>query len=432
MKKRKQYIWCFAIGVIALFTASFGMLHNSYSVMTRDYYEVTGSFGEDIALLLAANFKLTDAELDQLLHMDFKAAEQSPPNKRLREMVEGLSFSSEVKYVYVERKLTPKQVKYYVDKDTADFYEAPLGTPLDSVWLLDVLLAKEDMEKVATPQRYADDYQDVYRYSYLRPDFADLYDKQAPCHEFTKDEWGTLLSGFAPLYTVEGTFAGMLGVDFEIKKFVEYRQATFFRLLLAFVLTNLFVLFLFFLAYWAYKKEIKNTLYTDALTGVYNRKYMGEILSKRMASLKHPPAYAMVAMADLDHFKAINDLYGHLFGDHCLQQTAVILKEAFAPYPGSVIRFGGEEFLCVVAVKDQETAQGILEHCITRVRNIDMQGRAMQMTISMGACLIPYQQFLLRMDGRYVRKADQCMYHAKERGRDQYQLILCDGREEGE
>ncbi|WP_091183244.1 GGDEF domain-containing response regulator [Paenibacillus catalpae] len=98
---------------------------------------------------------------------------------------------------------------------------------------------------------------------------------------------------------------------------------------------------------------------TDALTGLYNRMYLNEVLLESSVSLSD---FGAMLMIDMDNFKSINDTYGHLVGDQVLKEIAAIIQKAITPESDLAFRFGGDEFLVLLHEGDVavETAQEII------------------------------------------------------------------------
>ena len=123
-------------------------------------------------------------------------------------------------------------------------------------------------------------------------------------------------------------------------------------------------------------------------------------------------------MADLDHFKLVNDRLGHAVGDAVLRRVASELESVVRPYD-SVGRYGGEEFLIVAPACGQEAAGVLAERARARLEqmNIQLNGQTAQVTISMGIAT--------RTSGdseELLLLADQALYQAKEKGRNRAEV----------
>jgi diguanylate cyclase (GGDEF)-like protein len=155
----------------------------------------------------------------------------------------------------------------------------------------------------------------------------------------------------------------------------------------------------------------------DRLTGLWNR---GAILDRLHSEMErhHRTGDALgVMMADLDHFKRINDSYGHLAGDEVLQQVAARLSDALRGYD-SVGRYGGEEFLVVVpgcAASDLMTGAERLRSCIS-AKPMQTGNGPIAATLSLG--VVSTQTVATRDYETLLRVADEALYAAKAKGRN--------------
>jgi two-component system, cell cycle response regulator len=159
----------------------------------------------------------------------------------------------------------------------------------------------------------------------------------------------------------------------------------------------------------------------DALTGLANRGVILEALDReRSRQLREGGSFGIV-LADLDHFKYVNDQHGHLTGDAVLQELARRMRAAVRPYD-IVGRYGGEEFLIVVPSSDAPGTMGLAERIRKSVegRPVRTEAGEIQITISLGVAVsdpaIPLDaQALLQV-------ADDALYRAKDRGRNRCEL----------
>lgn len=167
-------------------------------------------------------------------------------------------------------------------------------------------------------------------------------------------------------------------------------------------------------------KALKKLADKDSLTGLYNRRYLERQFIEFQAILSRNNVAMVVAMLDLDHFKKLNDEYGHLIGDNCLAFVGELMKGKFDRRSDIVARFGGEEFIIVaqddgqggVLRKLEELREAIALHCIPT----DCQ-QYIGVTISIGA-ITANANFSESIDD-WVRLADEQLYKAKDNGRNQ-------------
>jgi diguanylate cyclase (GGDEF)-like protein/PAS domain S-box-containing protein len=162
-------------------------------------------------------------------------------------------------------------------------------------------------------------------------------------------------------------------------------------------------------------KELEDLIYTDQLTGVANRKYLETFINSRLEEMRRHNGTFGVLFLDIDHFKSINDTYGHDIGDDVLKMVAQTLVKNLRAFD-AVGRWGGEEFICVIThasednlSKVAEKLRKLVEHSSLIVNNLPVS-----VTISIGA-LVARQDDALES---IVRRADKLMYQSKTCGRN--------------
>ncbi|MEM6961464.1 MAG: response regulator [Myxococcota bacterium] len=156
----------------------------------------------------------------------------------------------------------------------------------------------------------------------------------------------------------------------------------------------------------------------DALTGLLNRRSFINQAASKLNEIHRAARTFSVGLCDVDHFKQVNDLRGHLVGDQVLANFGKILQEAFRP-ADLKCRWGGEEFLVAFAEQEADAAKAILERALEELKQTvftDEEGREFRVTCSAGIATIPDDGDSL---DHLVRVADRRLYLAKERGRDQ-------------
>jgi len=165
-----------------------------------------------------------------------------------------------------------------------------------------------------------------------------------------------------------------------------------------------------------YHEEIYQLATHDALTGLFNRRQFSDLLASEAArSLRREPN-TVLAIIDVDHFKRINDRFGHLEGDGVLKKLAEILRSHVRA--GDVLaRIGGEEFAVLMADTDIEQAKQFAERVREAVEaSVFAPGAEPQtMTVSVGLAALSKSR---REPTELMRAADRALYAAKETGRN--------------
>jgi diguanylate cyclase (GGDEF)-like protein len=163
-------------------------------------------------------------------------------------------------------------------------------------------------------------------------------------------------------------------------------------------------------------RELTRKALVDALTGLSNRAALAQIFGRERLLSERSHRGLGVCIIDLDHFKSVNDLHGHVAGDRVLQRVARTLAEALRR-TDVVGRWGGEEFVVLLPSSDHHGLRTVLEKALAAVRRESFQGRdraAFQVTFSAGAVLAHSGESLESS----VARADALLYAAKRAGRN--------------
>ncbi len=162
---------------------------------------------------------------------------------------------------------------------------------------------------------------------------------------------------------------------------------------------------------------------TDVLTGLYNRRYLQHRLADELARARRSGAPLACLMLDVDHFKPVNDRWGHPAGDRVLAQIAQIIREECRA-SDIPIRYGGEEFAVLLPGAEPAEAGHVAERIRSAVAGNEFMvadDRTIRLTISAGvSCARPSgdQVDLKRLGDRLIAEADVQLYRAKSEGRD--------------
>ena len=165
---------------------------------------------------------------------------------------------------------------------------------------------------------------------------------------------------------------------------------------------------------------LQSIVITDKLTGVYNRRFLDERLSVELHNAQQQRYPLSLALLDIDHFKAINDSYGHAAGDNVLQKLGLLLRTNLRK--GTVVaRYGGEEFAIVLPNAVQHTAYSVLENIRRLVEESIHTEDGKPITVSIGVfeAVLDDQGGLEVIQKNLLQKADENLYRAKQGGRNQ-------------
>jgi diguanylate cyclase (GGDEF)-like protein len=159
----------------------------------------------------------------------------------------------------------------------------------------------------------------------------------------------------------------------------------------------------------------------DPLTGVWNRRAIIEMFSNELARSRREGLSVGVAMADLDHFKRINDTYGHAVGDTVLCEAANRMRALLRPYD-ALGRYGGEEFLIVLPGCTPQDAVGLAERLRIGIGQepVKIPGGLLEVTGSLG--VVATDPLAMLDATALIRVADAALYRAKGAGRNRVEL----------
>lgn len=160
----------------------------------------------------------------------------------------------------------------------------------------------------------------------------------------------------------------------------------------------------------------------DGLTGLTNRKGFDKAIAAHMASPELAEKGLSILMSDIDHFKSINDTYGHLFGDKVIRAIAQIISQNVKG-KDTAARYGGEEFVILLPDTPIRGAQALAETIrksveMSRIKRTDSNETIAKITVSFGvASYIPGES-----GGSLIERADKALYESKHQGRNRVTL----------
>lgn len=163
-------------------------------------------------------------------------------------------------------------------------------------------------------------------------------------------------------------------------------------------------------------EDLRITSITDPLTGAYNRRFFFESVPKVVSAANRHRFPLTIVTIDVDHFKRINDMYGHPAGDKVLQMLTAICKDSLRE-ADVFARFGGEEFIMALPNTDAEAAKGVAERLRIKVmgQTLEIKGEPLGITISCGVS--QYREGEAGVE-QALKRADDALYLAKNRGRN--------------
>lgn len=196
------------------------------------------------------------------------------------------------------------------------------------------------------------------------------------------------------------------------------RRTLYVNLFISLAVT-LVVLFLINLVLSRYQHRIEEMATTDELTGLLNRHAFTILMDKVLIEYRRSPKPIAMLLADVDHFKEINDRHGHSVGDQVLGRVAGLLLESLRQ-SDMAVRWGGEEFLMVLRDCDHAEARRIAEILRHKVETtpVVVNGQRIAVTVSVGVSMYDGTE----LTEQTVSRADTALYAAKKNGRNRVEM----------
>jgi len=166
-----------------------------------------------------------------------------------------------------------------------------------------------------------------------------------------------------------------------------------------------------------YQQNLFRAANTDALTGLYNKRYFMEFLEKEFSFCRRSLQPLSLILLDIDHFKQINDTHGHLVGDQILKALGTVISSQLR-LENVACRFGGEEFGIVLRGTSTQSACIVADRIRTQIekQTFKMKSRDIHFTVSLGVATFNGKNFSSGED--LLNRADELLYTAKQRGRN--------------
>ena len=167
--------------------------------------------------------------------------------------------------------------------------------------------------------------------------------------------------------------------------------------------------------------KVEQMAITDGLTGLYNKRYFNERLEELVSRAERYGQKLALLIMDIDHFKSVNDTYGHPVGDFVLKEVAALLNESMRK-TDLVARWGGEEFVVLLDSTGAESAMQKANQLREQASELSFETELgnFSVQISFGVTIFPFDT---RKTDEMVEKADQALYHSKKNGRNQVTLF---------
>jgi diguanylate cyclase (GGDEF)-like protein len=300
--------------------------------------------------------------------------------QRMRAYFADIKAGSNIKYIYTEQRLDAETIEFILDAE-------PMGSP-----------------EYSPPG--STNPNDIYResaYSTALPIGFKLVDYSV---------WGQLLGAYAPILDKNGEMLGIIGVNIDGSNLYSHLNRLQVMLLMVYLLIIGSTVF----ALMKNSNAILAPMLKDKLTGIYNMRFFVNFIQDEIkAAIKNQTDLALM-MLDLDHFKNVNDTYGHGFGDTVLTSVAKTIGECLRK-TDYFFRYGGEEFLVMIAQTKPEIVLAIAERIRAAVEKNEIfnpeKNIPIRITISIGVSNL--HSLDITGTDELLEHADKALYIAKEK-----------------
>lgn len=378
-----------------------------------------------LAISTTESLNVEQKDIDRLLSLNFNDLLKDSINIDFEKKTRAVMNRSNIKYIYLLTPLEENQIKYRVEKGEEQLYKAPVGTPLDVVYVLDAVVSDEERLKDSSITGLSD----KDRYNIAGSEYEKMFQDKQPAYKISKDRWGDFISGYAPYFDKDGNFLGLIGVDILLDKYI-YSVRKYSLNIVGFIILNIALGILTTLLALTvrksdeliYEKSVLSC--TDELTLLLNRRGFLEIFERELKASYLEKKYISLLLIDIDYFKEYNDSFGHLAGDNALEKIAYILDNKSKQYGGFAGRYGGDEFMVLLPNTSEGKAKRIAELILKDIESIKYETNHKKMpfldfkcnTVSVGVVsLIPNEKSTTEM---IIDYADTALYKSKRYGRN--------------
>ncbi len=358
------------------------------------YYVARESLMNEIRHQLISIASTAALQIDPIKHAKLKSREDenTPEYKELKEVMHRIQIANpNIRFIYtMTRTDEPNIWQFIVD---AEYNPAEVSHIGD----------KYDISKI--------------------PGILKAYSRPIADKEFNEDEWGIWLSGYAPIYDSNRQPIAVLGVDMT-QEDVQRRLTliTIYSSIILLIFLTLVTLSAVLYYRWTRLLIVQRNLsyqlsLTDYLTQLANLRQLDLILDFELQVASRYNRPLALIMGDIDHFKKLNDTYGHLAGNNLLSKVAHLIK-ANVRIADLVARFGGEEFVIVMPNTDAIGAEIVAEKIrkVVEAESFLIPGKEiMPVTISFGVVAYPTEA---KTKEELLGHADDALLAAKKAGRN--------------
>lgn len=396
---QKIFLVSFLAMTIAMATLAYATYQACYNILVKDL----GLRAQFTAQVASSLVEVNQDIVREMMSLDILSSRNHIQALEFKRRVEPLLKYNDIKYIYVEIKLQGNQIRYFVNPDEEKLFNEPPGTPMEYFYVL--------------TSENENTYSNRDRYDVSNPVREKAYNERIPTYGLpSKGKRGSVISGYQPLYDSKNRFVGLLGVDISGDYF---DQSIWYVKNIILVSFGIIVMLGGMILYQA-SKTLSKPMYMDQLTKLYNREYLKTRLESEISRSNRSGRPLSMLMMDLDHFKSVNDRYGHQNGDIVLKKISEVILISIRE-EDIACRYGGEEIAVILPDTGLNEAIIVAERLCKTIETIcffvDHQEEPFHTTISIGIAQWAEND---TMDS-LTKKADDALYRAKENGRNQYQ-----------
>ena len=375
IRKRFGKFYLILVVVFVFIMVCFGILtYQSTAVTLRT------QLGNKCLGIASAVAVIIDDDIEEFIEFSKTLDMESDYYKAIRAKLTRIRDENDgsIAFLYVETRISDNEIMYVLDSE------------------------HEDTE-FFTPPGYSDDITQPER---------DAYASGMPFipHHFASNQYGTLLTCYMPLHNPsDGSVIGLVGVDVSIDQYNAVMRSQLLTVIVSIGLLILLLLLTLALS----SSQIERLVARDNLTGIFNKSHYMSSLREQLQYAKRKNKPVAVFMADLDHFKRVNDEYGHVFGDVVLSTVADTISKQLRK-ADCLGRYGGEEFSAYLPDIGIESATNVVERIrqaveTTKVFNHELN-EYIPITISIGVAAFEPHHSVQKI----LSLADKALYQAKK------------------
>ena len=365
--------------IVILFITAYAIYANTKNLIEEEIGKTTMAISVSVAEIIAQDIESYKKLNSASTYVD--GSYDKVYYEKMLHIFQTLKDTTKVRYIYTEKKISNETTMYILDGEpTVSEFFSPIGST-------DII----DKYKIMAYETKKANYSPMENYP----------------------TWGELISGYAPIIDPSnGQVLGLVGTD------VSAKQISSILSYLRTIIILCFTIILFILWYALYKIIwlATDSLDTDYLTGLSTKAHFENALRINIQKAKRSKGSFSIMMIDIDHFKAINDTFGHHFGDQVLKDVSREIRNDTRDFD-ICARYGGDEFICLLPSANIRSAEMIATRILTSVSNLAIDKDAsLKPIITLSIGIYEYDQF--SSYDTVIKSADEALYKSKNTGKN--------------